>query len=155
MALLAKERRMPERTGNPEIGARIRERRLWKGLTQEKLAALMVPAVDQATISNWETAVVDVSTDDVIQLIELLETTTEYLYGKTTEPLNVSARLRRIGLDEGNVKSLNNERIEALIADLAEIMRARRFTPPPEDPPEGQGEPNAGGEDQAASTGGG
>jgi transcriptional regulator with XRE-family HTH domain len=153
MALPAKERTlMPdERSGDPNLGRRIRTLRLAKGLKQRELGALLDPPVDQRTIATYETGARDVSTAYVRQFTKILETTAAYIYGETNDPLTPEARIRRAGGDPGNLDTLDDEGLRDYIADLFEKLRARSF-----EPPEGrrvQGEPDAGGEAPTVSTG--
>jgi transcriptional regulator with XRE-family HTH domain len=150
MALLAKERgAMPDnRTGNPEIGARLRRLRLAKGLTQDELGALLDPPADQTTISTYETGAVDVSTATVIQLTKILDSTAAFIYGETDNPLNADTRLRLLGIDPGNLGDLNDPRLEGLVADLAELLSSRRLSP------SGQGGPGISGDEPSTASAG-
>jgi transcriptional regulator with XRE-family HTH domain len=152
MALTAKERAiMPdERSGDPNLGRRIRALRLGKGLKQRELGAKLDPPVDQRTIATYETGARDVSTAYVRQLTNILETTTAYLYGESNDPLTPEARIRRAGGDPGNLDTLGDEELREHIAYLFEKLRARSLAPPEG---RGQGEPNAGGESPTASAG--
>lgn len=142
---------MPEeKTGDPNLGRRIRTLRLAKKLRQQDLGALLDPPVDQRTIATYESGARDVSTAYIRQFTKILETTTGYLYGETNDPLTAEARIRRAGGDPGNLDTLDDEGLRNHIADLFEKLRARSF-----ERPDGrvQGEPDAGGEASTASAG--
>lgn len=142
---------MPEeKTGDPNLGRRIRTLRLAKKLRQQDLGARLDPPVDQRTIATYESGARDVSTAYVRQFTKILETTTGYLYGETNDPLTPEARIRRAGGDPGNLDTLDDEGLRNHIADLFERLRARSF-----EPPEGrmQGEQDDRGESPTASAG--
>lgn len=149
MALLAKERlTVPiERKGDAELGRRLRLRRMALGLKQWEVGAKLDPPRNQRAIASYETGTSFPRPTVLAQLTEILQTTRAYLYSETDNPLTAEARLRQIGLDPGNVASLNDERLQTLIADIAEVQRTRTLRPPPEGP---KGEPDDKGAQPAA-----
>ena len=140
-----------DRTGDPELGRRLRILREALGLEQWEVGARLNPQLDQRTISSYETGSRDPSTAVIKQLTKVLETTTAFLYGETDNPLNVPGRIRQIGLDPGNVASLSEE-AQLLVVQMIEQLRARSLSPPPEG--SGQGEPDVSGDESTTASAG-
>lgn len=66
------------------LGSRIRERRTHFGLSQADLAAMIDSG--QSHVSEWENAKRAPGADSIFKLIEVLETTPDYLFGITPDP---------------------------------------------------------------------
>ena len=61
------------------FGKRMREARVEKGMTQEKLAQLM--HVSRRTVGGWEVGQNEPSMEQVIELTKILECDVNYLFG--------------------------------------------------------------------------
>ena len=66
------------------LGSRIRELRRAKHLTQEGLAAII--GNEGNTVSRWERNKIGIGSEYISKLAEALETSTDYLLGKTDNP---------------------------------------------------------------------
>ena len=64
-------------------GRRLKELRLEKGFTQKQLAELL--HTTQKSISKYEIEFLDLNTDLIIRICEILHTTADYLLGLTDE----------------------------------------------------------------------
>lgn len=99
----------------PLRGERVRERRKQLGMSQEDLAQLM--ATDQKQISVYENGRGNPTADNLVQLAQNLETTTDYLLGLTDDPKETVADS---DLSEDERAVLNAYR-NGILEDLLEI----------------------------------
>ena len=67
-----------------EIGEKIRNARIAKGLTQEQVAEAVL--VSRQTISNWENENIQPSIDMLVSLANVFNVTTDYLLGLDDVP---------------------------------------------------------------------
>lgn len=67
-----------------KVNERIKEQRKKMRYTQKELADKV--CVSSQVISNWERGYTEPSADDVNKLAEILNCSTDYLLGRTTEP---------------------------------------------------------------------
>ena len=66
---------------------RLRELRKKKKMSQQELADLL--GVTQATLSGWETEKYRIDNNNLIKCSEILDTTTDYLLGKSNIDNNI------------------------------------------------------------------
>lgn len=103
---------MRDRTGDPQLGRRIREARLQAGLTQAAVVARMPSAPegrDQRWLSNIETAAARLRVDELPELVQALSTdevrvSADYLLGLDPE-------LSRLPLSMGELDLIHAWRV--------------------------------------------
>lgn len=71
--------------GDPEVGARIREIRNWKGLTLKELA--LRAKFDQPNLSKLETGQIGFSAESIRRIAKALDVPVSYLFTKTPLPI--------------------------------------------------------------------
>ena len=143
-----------KKTGDAVLAARIRARRLYWGLSPEELGDQMAPKAAGRTVRSWEDATgAPQSIEGLRQLARILHTSVAYLVGETDEPLTPSDRLRRVGIDPGNIEQLSDENLAATIAGLVEEFASRpmKRTPPLPTAEDQQGGDDADARDSATS----
>lgn len=81
---------------------RLKEMRLKRGLTQKELGEKV--GVKQNTFTNWENGKREPNFDNLIKLADALDTSTDYLLGKTF----ISRYIKRIPLSEFDLSNIEN-----------------------------------------------
>ncbi|MHA6377087.1 helix-turn-helix domain-containing protein [Streptococcus anginosus] len=103
---------------------RLKEMRLKRGMTQKELGEKV--GVKQNTFTNWENGKREPNFDNLIKLADILDTSTDYLLGKTF----ISHHTKRIPLSEfdlSNIESLPADLYPSLsLAILAEYMNYKK-----------------------------
>lgn len=95
------------------LGERIRQLRLKKGLTQQKLAEML--NTTNATISNYETGASTPDYETLIKLSDIFNVTTDYLLGRTDEPTAIKEKQTAYSIDKSKIKSAIEEVINDII----------------------------------------
>ncbi len=100
---------------------RLRQRRLFKHVTQQDLAQQL--HVSQQQIARWETAANDPSVDGLVGLAQVLDCTTDWLLGLVEQP-HAHARARELSADEQQLIDLYRQgklpdMISRLVNELA------------------------------------
>lgn len=99
------------------IGARVRQARDISGLSQAQLAKLM--GIGRPAVSEIETGVRKISTDELISLCEILDVTANWLlHGRVNDSADP-----RLELAARELKKLKSEQLDSLL-NLLTVLRA-------------------------------
>jgi len=110
---------------------RIREIRELNSVKQVELANAL--QVSQGTLSNWERGAHDPDNVSLIKLADYFGVTTDYLLGRTVEPVPSGGKNDDINLDEiefalyGEVRELGDEEKEELLGYARKLRRLLEF----------------------------
>ncbi len=96
------------------IGARIKEKRKEKKLTQIELGKSV--SVSAQVISNWERGYSDPNHDDVARLAEVLECSTDYLHGRDSKTSSLPTLTKK---DEKDIAKKLEDILESMESDTA------------------------------------
>lgn len=117
------------------VGARIRERRILLGLTQQQLAGLIGVTYQQA--HKYERGVNRVSAGRLFQIANVLSVPMSYFYEGVGEgePRPITPRERMVLEIARNFTDIENERYQEALHQLARALASEQTPAPREAPP--------------------
>lgn len=104
------------------LSDRLKELRKKKGLTQKDLAEII--DVNRVTYTNWENGKRTPEPVKIVELATALDTTVDYLLGKTNVNYFEQANILLNELENNsNKRELSNEELERLLTIREEMMK--------------------------------
>lgn len=110
------------------LGERIKATRKDYKLTQKELAKIL--GIDHTTISKWESDIYEPDTDMLNKLADLLDTSVDYLLGRTDDPKpSIASQMLRAAEHGLRGEDMNGERKKDSTLKNAVLESYERLSP--------------------------
>lgn len=98
---------------NLNIGDKIRELRIRKGMTQQELADIM--GITYTSVSYWESGKSKPDIFQIKKLSEYFHVTTDYIYGLTDENIKEDVQMRTLFRKASDLSDEKKEKLNSIL----------------------------------------